>query len=783
MFAKLRLSLVCLAALGGMAGGCSQTPEPQSVGGACFIDSDCATSLVCVMNRCHQTCTQSYDCPIDQPCAYEGAAQVCQLPGDTVGPAEKQDAGRGTGGKGGSTASSSARGGSGGTTSASGKGGTSSTSLTGGVTPTAGGSSTSATGGKGGTTSPDAARTDAPDAEIRPDVPVEVGSSTVQSGCGTVTTRRYFCDDFESGLDNWHRGSDGWALSTATYQSASHSATDSPSGSYAKYAKNPLLTAGYVDLARAVSPVLTFWHKLQLANRNAAVPSGSDMTNTSSCGTTYSDVAYVQISTDGGTNWTALKTYTCANNTSTWSFQQLSLAGYVGQRIRVAFRLDDTDTTYQGDGWYLDDVEIRETDLRPDGTPDGGSQTLSGKESSGCGGSEVGSRYFCDDFESGIANWMVATNGWNTENITAQSPTLSATDSPGGNYPAGAKTEMTMARSIDLTSAVWPVLTYWVKVALANRNAETPSGADMANTSSCGTTYSDLAYADISIDGGTTWTTLKTYTCMANTSTWMPDQISLISFVGKKIKLRFRLEDTNSSYVGDGWHLDDIKVHDNPLVPASSRSAQGTVALFHFDGADGSTRFADSSGTGRVAVPTGNPVISSAQSKFGGGSLYVNGNGTSQTNYVTISGGSEFVFQADFTMDWWQYLVVYPDVWGTIVGTSSFGVGWKSSGANLIIGYDSSYTAISPPSTAEWHHVALTRAGATLRAFIDGAVVYANTAFTGTKTTDGIMRLSTYSTNSDNGDLNGYIDELRVINGVAVWTDAFTPPSDPYPGN
>jgi hypothetical protein len=33
---------------------------------------------------------------------------------------------------------------------------------------------------------------------------------------------------------------------------------------------------------------------------------------------------------------------------------------------------------------------------------------------------------------------------------------------------------------------------------------------------------------------------------------------------------------------------------------------------------------------------------------------------------------------------------------------------------------------------------------------------------------------------SDNGDFNGYFDELRIIKGCAAWTASFTPPTAPY---
>jgi hypothetical protein len=36
------------------------------------------------------------------------------------------------------------------------------------------------------------------------------------------------------------------------------------------------------------------------------------------------------------------------------------------------------------------------------------------------------------------------------------------------------------------------------------------------------------------------------------------------------------------------------------------------------------------------------------------------------------------------------------------------------------------------------------------------------------------------SPNVDSGDIKGYIDELRIVKGLAVWTSDFTPPTAEY---
>ena len=173
---------------------------------------------------------------------------------------------------------------------------------------------------------------------------------------------------------------------------------------------------------------------------------------------------------------------------------------------------------------------------------------------------------------------------------------------------------------------------------------------------------------------------------------------------------------------------------------------------------------------------------------FGGASLYVNGDTNVQTNYVTIAaGGEDFTFPGDFTVDWWHYVVAYTDTWGGHVtiysGDTSdeglTGLGWGNGGVNSQFHYGQPHTFISSPSTGSWHHFAITRADTTYRAFVDGALVVEQ-ADVSLALGGSIARITGSGPNSDNGDFNGYIDELRVVKGTAVWTADFTPPTAPY---
>jgi len=255
---------------------------------------------------------------------------------------------------------------------------------------------------------------------------------------------------------------------------------------------------------------------------------------------------------------------------------------------------------------------------------------------------------------------------------------------------------------------------------------------------------------------------------------------------------------------GGATNLPDAGTDLSTGTPDATTASGQTVALFHFDGTQGSTNLVDSSGWAHTATIFGNPIITTSQSKFGGASLYVNGVGSDHKNYVLADSiAKEFTFSGDFTIDFWLYVVSYTNSWGSFVavgnslptaldwaGTCSGSAtqlvvtaSWESSGSNwCCLGA----TPCAGPPLNSWHHVAITRSGSKTREFVDGqAFPSAWDESIMTPIAGGSYLVISGAPcetpgAGDNGDMNGYIDELRVVNGVAVWTSNFTPPTAPY---
>jgi hypothetical protein len=170
-------------------------------------------------------------------------------------------------------------------------------------------------------------------------VSIKVTNASGGGGGGPV----YFFDDFENGLAKWITSGHDWGLTTATARSGRYSATDSPVGNYSVNALASIEFAYSVDLLLSAQPILRFWHKYDTGSAW-----GADL--------------LVDVSDDGGSSWGYYHAAIYRGVQSTWSLEQIDLSSYTGGRaVKVRFTLDQV-SGGTADGWYIDDVEIRERD-------------------------------------------------------------------------------------------------------------------------------------------------------------------------------------------------------------------------------------------------------------------------------------------------------------------------------------------------------------------------------------------------------------------------------------
>ena len=228
--------------------------------------------------------------------------------------------------------------------------------------------------------------------------------------------------------------------------------------------------------------------------------------------------------------------------------------------------------------------------------------------------------------------------------------------------------------------------------------------------------------------------------------------------------------------------------------------------LLSADGSNGSTAIVDSSANAHTITVNGNAQISTTQSKFGGSSMYFDGNG----DYLAITDNDDFEFgSGDFTIEAWIYLTGYPANYNSVYSSMivakdaadtgrswSFGInGTSSSWTSLSAATFQSNTVYTSLSASfnfalnTWYHVAVVKNNGTGKLYVNGTEIGSGTlgapVDTSTVVTIG-AESPNYQTAGYGYFFPGYIDDLRITKGVARYTSDFTIPtseassSDPY---
>lgn len=243
---------------------------------------------------------------------------------------------------------------------------------------------------------------------------------------------------------------------------------------------------------------------------------------------------------------------------------------------------------------------------------------------------------------------------------------------------------------------------------------------------------------------------------------------------------------------GTGYIFRIIAV--NALGQGPYGSASGTITpsgldvslLLHFNGANGSDVFTDSGPNALTATVVGDAVLSTAESKFGSASGYFDGN----ASYVTYPDGTQFAFGSDnFTIEAWVYPTAGSGANGVVSQRAAsesdlaFALYVLSGSTYLVVSFNGSGWGINAGGTKsvpddEWSHIALVRNGSQWRVYVNGEVSQTHTSSDSVYNSTSPLAVGTAMVT--NQHFIGYIDELRIVNGTAVYTDEFTPPTGPF---
>lgn len=167
--------------------------------------------------------------------------------------------------------------------------------------------------------------------------------------------------------------------------------------------------------------------------------------------------------------------------------------------------------------------------------------------------------------------------------------------------------------------------------------------------------------------------------------------------------------------------------------------------------------------------------------KYGVNSIYFNG-----TNGYLLAQSTQGLTLGlnDFTIEMW----LYPTSWATDTATIVRGNGVSGApilaryGTNNYLGFvveGSSWiiTDAALPTLYTWSHVAVTRANNVFRIFINGQ----QSGSTSSTVINMTAPIATIGANNNTSFYAGYMDDIRVTNGVARYTSSFIPPQAALP--
>lgn len=230
--------------------------------------------------------------------------------------------------------------------------------------------------------------------------------------------------------------------------------------------------------------------------------------------------------------------------------------------------------------------------------------------------------------------------------------------------------------------------------------------------------------------------------------------------------------------------------NERAIIAGSDPYWENVALLLHMNGSNGSTIFTDSSTNALTVSRFGDAQISTAESKFGGGSGYFDGNG----DYLTIPGSAIFGISGDqqFCIELWFYraatafqnLIGYNNVSTTYW---DLGIGNDGTSSNKIVfrygGNNAKLVGASTVTSNSWNHLAVTRDLSTIRIFLNGvqdASVSDSVQSVPHTGSLGICR-NLFGSGFDYY-FTGYIDDLRITRGVARYQgSSFAVPTAPFP--
>jgi len=163
-----------------------------------------------------------------------------------------------------------------------------------------------------------------------------------------------------------------------------------------------------------------------------------------------------------------------------------------------------------------------------------------------------------------------------------------------------------------------------------------------------------------------------------------------------------------------------------------------------------------------------------------GGSSYYDGSG----DYLNFTGSPGTTLSANFTIEAWVYLSTIASLQPILcIGDSFSNPGvmfYIATDGKLAVAYGNArtYTGSTALLVNSWNHVAFVRSGSTITGYLNGVsqgTLSNSSTFSGTTSYIGRELYN----GGTGGQLSGYLSDLRLNNGTALYTSNFVPQNSP----
>lgn len=233
-------------------------------------------------------------------------------------------------------------------------------------------------------------------------------------------------------------------------------------------------------------------------------------------------------------------------------------------------------------------------------------------------------------------------------------------------------------------------------------------------------------------------------------------------------------------------------------VGTSDPYFSSVALLLHFNGTNGSTTITDSSSHNIACsvVGGGNHQLNTSTYKYGSASVASVGSYVAETQYVSCThDASQAIGTSDFTIEGWIYRTaerasyyqgfISKGNWN-ISSQRAFSFDFLSGNLQFRLSSTGSAWTTSDsfawtPSLNTWYHLAVARAGTSMRCFVNGTQVGV------TKTNSVNVFSTTAPVNLFSGaggcGWQGYMDDWRFTVGVARYTGNFVAPTAEFPNS